>query len=449
MKRLIIIIAISIIFLIPVLSEETNWNTKGLELYKKGQYKEAVECFNRVLSDDPQAFKVWNNKGNALYKLVSYDKALNCYDKALEISPDYSNAWYGKGCTLIQMKNYEEALECFNRVLSLNPGDNDAKKKKDDILSILNIKDARAVEECFNKGNYLYIQEKYKEAVEYYNMVIESDKNHTDAWYGKGCALKALKQYEESAACFDRVMELNPDYNNAKNKKEEVLTFLEKESYIVPEMVLLPSGRVDIADTDGKTVSVKINNLYICKYEVTNRELCKYAPGRDNQGDTLPAVNITCQEAADYCNWLSIKEGFTSCYDRKNTSGEYTLINIKNNGYRLPTEAEWEYACRAGITTDYYWGNNMDDSYCWYYDNSHLMPHPAGEKKPNGFGLYDMSGNVWEWCNNLLPCSGKSVIRGGGFLENAGKCRSGYRGGIFVDKSIDIGFRMVRTAKSE
>lgn len=446
-KKLIflIIIILSAFFLLPslsVLSEETNWNTKGLDLYKKGKYKEAVECFNKVLSDDPGAFKVWNNKGNALYKIGNYETALSCYDKALELSPDYGNAWYGKGCTLILIKKYGEAIKCFNKVLSINPEDSDAKKKKEEILSILENKDTKAIEEWFNKGNYLYVQEKYKEAIECYDRVIGSDKNHQDAWYGKGCALKFLKQYAEAKLCFDKVIELNPDYNNVRNKKEEILKFLEKGNSTSPEMVLLPAGTVDM-----KTGSIALNSFYICKYEVTNKEFCKYDPKKDNPGDNLPAVNVTWTEAADYCNWLSRKEGLTPCYGSKNQSDEYTDIYLKQDGYRLPTEAEWEYACRAGTVTDYYWGNTMDDSYCWYYDNSHLIPHNAGEKKPNSFGLYDMSGNVWEWCINCSPDEFHCVIRGGGFLENADKCRSWDRRLLPVTRSIDTGFRMVRGEK--
>ena len=84
------------------------------------------------------------------------------------------------------------------------------------------------------------------------------------------------------------------------------------------------------------------------------------------------------QDAVAFCEWLSEKE---------------------NAVYRLPTHAEWEYACRAGGSTEYYWGDKKIDQFAWYKSNSGGRTHPVGRKLPNGFGLYDMSGNVAEWCS--------------------------------------------------
>jgi len=101
--------------------------------------------------------------------------------------------------------------------------------------------------------------------------------------------------------------------------------------------------------------------------------------------------------------------------------------------YRLPTEAEWEYAARAGTTTEYYWGDAMDDDYVWYYGTSHFQTHPVGGKRPNRFGLYDMLGNVWEWVSDWFsvdyyrvspkdnprgPAEGKFRTRRGGSSAN-------------------------------
>lgn len=78
----------------------------------------------------------------------------------------------------------------------------------------------------------------------------------------------------------------------------------------------------------------------------------------------------------------------------------YIKIDYTKNGYRLPTEAEWEYACRSGTTTEFYWGENLNGDYLWYSSNSNGKCHYVGTKLPNNFGLYDMRGNLFEWCND-------------------------------------------------
>ncbi len=128
----------------------------------------------------------------------------------------------------------------------------------------------------------------------------------------------------------------------------------------------------------------------------------------------------------------------SGCYSR---SEDYVNLDITKKGYRLPTEAEWEYACRTGTTTVYYWGDEMDGNYCWYCDNSGEQIRSSGQKKPNAWGLYDMSGNVWEWCSDCYgdyssdyvknpagPATGSyRVFRGGSFFDLDGYCRSAFR----------------------
>jgi formylglycine-generating enzyme required for sulfatase activity len=123
-------------------------------------------------------------------------------------------------------------------------------------------------------------------------------------------------------------------------------------------------------------------------------------------GVRYPALGRNWYDAVLYCNALSKKERFDTVYLFDSLFGtigngcglNITGIDILKTGYRLPTEAEWEYACRAGATGEFYWGSETAQNYAWYSVNAGDKSHPVAQKKPNDFGLYDMSGNLWEWC---------------------------------------------------
>ena len=140
------------------------------------------------------------------------------------------------------------------------------------------------------------------------------------------------------------------------------------------------------------------------------------------------------------------------------------LSQVTGKNYRLPTESEWEYACRAGTTTDYYFGDDANQlgDYAWYYGNSQKTTHPVGQKKPNAWGLYDMSGNVWEWCednwhDNYIgaPKDGsawlkngndnRSPLRGGSWGSLPRNCRSAIRFNDYrhILRNLTFGFRVV------
>ena len=127
-------------------------------------------------------------------------------------------------------------------------------------------------------------------------------------------------------------------------------------------------------------------------------QITKKNPSHFSSGNRLPVESVSWFDAVSFCNSLSQKEGLTPFYAIK---GESVQVQDWNGlGYRLPTEAEWEYACRAGTTTRYSLGDdeNALGQYAWYNANSSSQTHPVGEKQPNAFGLHDMLGNVWEWC---------------------------------------------------
>ena len=163
-----------------------------------------------------------------------------------------------------------------------------------------------------------------------------------------------------------------------------------------------PEGEADREDDETQHEVTLTEGFYLGKYEVTQEEYKKVMgknPSHFLGDDRRPVESVSWYEAIDYCNERSKQEGLSPYY-QVTEEKEVTILDVDGEGYRLPTEAEWEYACRAGTTTAYHFGEaeRLDD-YAWYEENSDQTTHVVGEKnKPNAFKLHDMHGNVWEWC---------------------------------------------------
>jgi formylglycine-generating enzyme required for sulfatase activity len=243
------------------------------------------------------------------------------------------------------------------------------------------------------------------------------------------------------------------------------------------EMVRIPAGRFRMG-SDGREADesppheVEIDALWMDRFEVTQEQYGKLVRGNPShfKGPQRPVEQISWSDAALYCNLRSRAEGLRPCYNE-----EDARCSFDANGYRLPTEAEWEYACRAGSDADYPGGSSPQQlgQYAWYNENAGKATHPVGQRRPNAWGLYDMLGNVAEWCNDVYqegyyraaatgsadatvrnprgPADGeKYVLRGGGWNCSAKDCRSAHRVGEnpgFQDTCFArdaIGFRCVR-----
>ena len=237
------------------------------------------------------------------------------------------------------------------------------------------------------------------------------------------------------------------------------------------EMVAIPGGWFEMGNKAGAADERPVHKVWVGpfwmdRFEVVQEEFRRYQLSDPShfKGPRQPLEQINWTDATLYCNDRSRAEGLEPCYDE-----ETWQCNFQANGYRLPTEAEREYACRAGTGTKYSFGNNASQlkSYAWFADNSAGKTHPVGQKKPNPWGLYDMHGNVAEWCHDYYaedyyqqspqknpqgpPKSAERVLRGGAWNSSADSCRSSYRGS---DPSINdtclasdaIGFRCVRNA---
>ena len=237
-------------------------------------------------------------------------------------------------------------------------------------------------------------------------------------------------------------------------------------------MVSITGGKFLMGDkdeVDAPPHEVVVSSFLMDRYLVTQEQFQKVTGTNPSRwkGNQNPVEQLRWSDALAYCNKRSELEGLQPCYDLKTQQ-----CNFAANGYRLPTEAEWEYACRAGTTTAYFFGDNPAKvgTYAWFEKNSDGHPRPVGQKQPNPWGLYDMTGNVWQWCNDFYqvdyyagsprenprgPKEGPNkVLRGGAWRFSADNCRSGYRynespGYADVCFGYDIyGFRCVRQASA-
>ncbi len=209
--------------------------------------------------------------------------------------------------------------------------------------------------------------------------------------------------------------------------------------------------------------TVTVDSFYIGTYQVT-QDIYKEVIGKNPskwEGDKLPVEQVSWYDAVAYCNALSRKDGLDEVY----TISETTVsCDWSKKGYRLPTEAEWEYAARGAKQSKGYTysGSNFAEDVAWYEDNSGSRTHNVGTKMANELGLYDMSGNVWEWVwdwngdysnsaqtNPTGPSSGSTrVIRGGGWWHNAPDVRSTTRRyDNPSDSNKHMGFRVVLSAQ--
>ena len=235
-----------------------------------------------------------------------------------------------------------------------------------------------------------------------------------------------------------------------------------------------PTGKNEIRHRRGigRTFSIGVHEVTAAQFKAFRpRNYVDTAKARTSDS---PANRINWYDAAEYCNWLSEQEGIPRdqwCYDpaQKFADGMVLLSDyLQRAGYRLPSEAEWEYACRAGTTTARYFGQTetLLGEYAWYTKNSRderLLP--VGSLRPNGFGLFDTQGNVLEWCQERALIYGTGaemaedkeftdktsnansrVLRGGSFVIMAANVRSAFRSNSQPrNEGPNTGFRVART----
>jgi formylglycine-generating enzyme required for sulfatase activity len=216
------------------------------------------------------------------------------------------------------------------------------------------------------------------------------------------------------------------------------------------QLVKIPGGTVELRDDRiKKKWNVVLKPFLISRFQLTQdfySEIVKEAPS-GFKGSGKPVETVSWIEAVLFCNALSLAAGLLSYYKFNDDTGEVS-IDKDADGYRLPTDAEWEYACRAGTKGPRY---GDLDSIAWYKGNSESSTHNVGQKEPNQWGLFDMLGNVWEWCSDLYDESvygSYRVFRGGGWNDDERGCMATNRrrSHPISFKIDDLGFRIARNA---
>ena len=323
---------------------------------------------------------------------------------------------------------------------------------------------------------------KYRFRVFTYDILDRHDEG--SPWIDFNVMLNSKTENEDSANISFDIEEIHVLPQVIEQPAITELTEKEQQLIWVPvEMIKVSAGTFIRGSSDineAVNLVTLTHDFWIGKYEITQEQyeyIMKINPSWYHGGDEReaasgeeqrkrPVENVTWFDAVEFCNKLSEKEGLASVYTitGRNPVNGYPIIfanvtaNWNVNGYRLPTEAEWEYACRAGTATVYSTGDIITGNTGWYFDNSGNKTHQTGLKTPNDFGLFDMHGNVWEWCwdwhrvysgraetNPQGPASGTYRAARGGSWSNTGQnLRSALRGINYPDSRLNnIGFRVV------
>lgn len=268
------------------------------------------------------------------------------------------------------------------------------------------------------------------------------------------------------------------------DREKEKLAKADTDTNIIQGMVFVEGGSFQMGSPDPDKYdlpahTVTLSDYYIGQYEITFKEYDRFCIstahrkpddhdwGRGNK----PVMDVDWTDTIAFCNWKSLSEGLPPAYDTNtlellDESGRPTWDITRVKGYRLPTEAEWEFAARGGKKSKGYIfsGSNNPDEVAWYSGNTYFRPQRVGLKKPNELGIYDMSGNLWEYCNDYFsttfkskvtnpsgPEKGKEKVVRGGCLKSspdfALKLLKGNRAPYFLwRRGYVTGFRIARSA---
>ena len=476
----------------PTLMEA--YYNRGDVLTKLKKYPNAIEDFIKVIDFDRTHVSAYFQLGFGYYSQQKYSEAIANYSKAIELDPKHVAAYCKRGAAYLKLNDFRKAISECNKAIYL---------------------DHNYAEAYLHRANAYCKQQEFANAIVDYTKSIELDPMVAEAYNNRGYVHFEFKNFPEAIADCNNAIRLDPLYPKAhiclgkvylqlsQNAYAKAGSFIEDGPIKVPTiqeyifkyfnqaklnmmlykggsiiilfiitfiisclvinlfnsigsgpkitlseaidsikkaMVLIPAGKFKMGPPYNPHEVTLTNPFYMGKYEVTQEQWEAVMGNNPSEvkGAKLPVTNVSWEGGQEFIKKLN-----------ENT----------NVYYRLPTEAEWEYACRAGTITAYSFGEDITVADA-NYDSQ--KPVVVGSYKPNAFGLYDMHGNVWEWCEDWYedyragavidprgPRTGNDrVLRGGSFNDGDWRARSVYREGILTPatRGYVLGLRLARTA---
>ena len=494
------------------------YNNRGNAYTSKGEYELAIQDYNESIKLNPNYAKPLNNRGVAYQKNGQHDLALKDFDSAIDIDPNYADAFANRAEFYQKSGDYTAALKNYDKAIQLQPTLGVMWNERcwthaliGDLQAALNdcneaIRLAPNTAAPFDSRGFTYLKlERWDLAIADFNSALRFDPKLPNSLFGRGFAklkkgdpggkadIRAANTIEPNIAeQFDRYglstsaarpsqsevatqpappqpasQSAHPESSETTSTADRALKAKDifKDCNQCPQMVVVPAGRFTMGSSanepgrdidEGPEHSVTIAEpLAVGRFPLTFEEWdacvadggCNgYEPGDQGWGrGRQPVINVSWGNATAYVAWLSHKTG---------------------KGYRLLSEAEWEYAKRAGSTTAYYWGDRIGEgnANCHgcgsKWDN--VQTSPVGSFTANAFGLYDMAGNVWQWVQDCYhasydqaPTNGlawnsenciRRVVRGGSWISYPQLLRSAGRFWNNPDSRGNLlGFRVART----
>jgi formylglycine-generating enzyme required for sulfatase activity/tetratricopeptide (TPR) repeat protein len=443
-----------------------DYLSRGSDYFAKRQFDEAIRDDTKAIELTPSNLAYYA-RGTTYLAKGQLDEAIRDFTKAIGLKPDDASVYYARGLAYNTKGQLDEAIRDYSKAIELKPDDAEAYR---------------------NRGVAYHNKGQPDEAIKDYTSVIELKPDYAVAYGDRAASYYCLKDYDKAWAdvqvCRKYGGKLPPSLIEGLTKasgrsegsqsssgndgdaaltKELVLKELTLDlgNNITMKLVQIPTGKFIMGNpADEKNRSgdesppheVTISKpFYMGVYAVTQEQYEQVMgenPSGFNKGAKNPVVNVSWAASVEFCSKLSKKTG---------------------KMVMLPTEAQWEYACRAGSKTRFSYGDDNEyaslGDYAWYGNNSDFKTHPVGQKRPNKWGLYDMHGNVRQWCSDWYgqdyysakasdrdpqgPNTGTvRVLRGGSWCCDPQYCRSAYRRSAAPDLQIsDVGFRVVVDAK--